>query len=62
MKGGTRPGAGRPVGTTKEPTKPVLIRLTEPHRVKFKELGGARWLRRLLDEAIDESIEQTKGK
>jgi len=52
MKGGTRTGAGRPVGSTKEPTKPVLIRLTEPHRVKFKELGGSRWVRRLIDEAI----------
>ena len=42
---------GRPVGTTKEPTKTVIIRLTEPHRIKFKELGGTRWLRRFLDEA-----------
>ena len=57
MKGGTRTGAGRPVGTTKVETKPVLMRLTEPHRVKLKELGGTRWLRSRLNEAIEQSIE-----
>ena len=51
MKGGKREGAGRPVGSTKPETKPVAVRLTEAHRAKFAELGGIRWLRRLLDEA-----------
>ena len=41
---------GRPKA---EPTKPALIRLTEPQRVKFLELGGARWVKRLLNEAMD---------
>jgi len=53
MTGGKREGAGRPVGTKKEPTKPVMMRLIEPHRVKFKELGGVYWLRRYLDEQIN---------
>jgi len=51
--------AGRPPA---EPTKPAMIRLTDVQRVKFLELGGARWVKRLLNEAIDEAIEQTKGK
>ena len=39
---------GRPVS---EPTKPAMIRLTEAQRVKYLELGGARWVKRLIDEA-----------
>lgn len=50
MKGGKRPGAGRPPA---QPTKPAMIRLTEPQRVKYLELGGARWVKRLINEAID---------
>ena len=49
MKGGAREGAGRPHA---EPTKPAQIRLTERQRVKYLELGGARWVKRLIDEAI----------
>mgnify|MGYP000036944194 FL=1 len=49
MKGGARPGAGRPVGTAKPETAPVAIRLTAAHRAKLKELGGVIWLRRMLD-------------
>jgi hypothetical protein len=55
MKGGKREGAGRPKA---EPTTPVMLRLTEAQRLKFLELGGSRWAKRLLDEAI----EQTRGK
>ena len=51
--------AGRP---TSPPTTPAMIRLTEPQRAKFLELGGSRWVKRLLNEAIDLAIEQTKGK
>lgn len=43
---------GRPVGSTKEPTKPVTMRLTEVQRVAWKELGGTRWVRSKLDEYI----------
>lgn len=52
MKGGKRGGAGRPVGSTKPPAAPIAIRLTQPHRERFYELGGVLWLRRLLDESI----------
>ena len=40
---------GRPVS---EPTKPAMIRLTEAQRVKYLELGGARWVKRLIDESM----------
>ena len=46
-RGGKRPGAGRP---TAPPTKPIMLRLTEPQRLKYLELGGARWIKRLIDE------------
>lgn len=39
---------GRPKA---EPTKPVMIRLTEVQRMKYLDLGGARWIKRLVDEA-----------
>jgi hypothetical protein len=42
---------GRPIGSTKEPTTTVLIRLTAPRRIRFKELGGSRWVNRLIDES-----------
>lgn len=47
-----RKNPGRPVGSTKEPTKPVGLRLTEVQRVAWNELGGARWAKRRLDEYI----------
>lgn len=50
MKGGKREGAGRPVSTAPAPTIQTAIRLSPAHLAKFKELGGVRWLRRLLDE------------
>lgn len=43
---------GRPVGSTKEPTNPVMLRLHDAHRIAWKELGGTRWARRKLDEYI----------
>jgi hypothetical protein len=42
---------GRPIGSTKEPTTIVLIRLTAQRRIRFKELGGSRWVNRLIDES-----------
>jgi hypothetical protein len=30
-----------------------MIRLTEPQRIKYLELGGARWVKRLLNEEIE---------
>lgn len=50
MKGGTRPGAGRQPSTN--PKVAVFqIRCTEQQRQKIKELGGAKWVLRLLEMA-----------
>jgi hypothetical protein len=57
MKGGKREGAGRPKA---EPTTPVMLRLTDRQRDKYLELGGARWVKRLIDEEIEKT--QAKGK
>lgn len=32
-----------------------MIRLTEAQRVKYLELGGARWIKRLIQSEIDKS-------
>lgn len=48
-----KPEVKRPVGRPiAEPTKPAMIRLTEPQRVKYLELGGARWVKRLIGEEL----------
>lgn len=53
MKGGKQPGAGRPVST--DPARhTVKARLTDAQFAKWQELGGSRWLKRI--------IEETKGK
>lgn len=44
--GGRRDGAGRP--RLKTPTVRVMVSLTEEERDKFKMLGGAKWLKKLL--------------
>ena len=41
---------GRPIA---EPTYPVMLRLTEPYKSKYLELGGARWVKRLIGEAME---------
>ena len=47
MKGGPRVGAGRPASTN--PTKPISIRLTAAQHARYMALGGAKWLKALLD-------------
>ena len=50
MKGGKREGAGRPPAS--EPaTKLVTIKMTPKQHAKFLELGGSRWVKRLIDES-----------
>ena len=44
--GGTRIGAGKPKATT--PTKLRSIRLNDDDWVKFREIGGVKWLRRMI--------------
>ena len=51
MKGGKREGAGRPPS----PPRPAPVSWrpdTQEQRDKFLELGGARWLKRLLNDAM----------
>lgn len=45
-------GKKKPGRPPAPPTKPAMIRLTEVQRVKYLELGGARWVKRLIDEAL----------
>ena len=40
---------GKPGRPRSEPTKPVMLRLTETQRKKYIERGGARWVKRLID-------------
>ena len=52
MKGGTRPGAGRPKAPAR-PTPRSWRPDTQAQLDKYNELGGARWLKRILNEAIE---------
>jgi hypothetical protein len=55
MKGGKREGAGRPVAPDRP--KPVSWRPpTQAIKDKYSELGGARWLNRILQELLDKRI------
>ena len=59
QRGGRRPGAGRP--PEPERPKPVSWRPdTQAQRDKWLEIGGARWLKRTLDELIEASKRRGK--
>jgi len=47
-KGGKRPGAGRPPAADPA-TKMVQVKMTPRQHAKFLELGGSRWVKRLID-------------
>lgn len=50
-KGGKQPGAGRPLAPPRPPAlswRPASLAQAE----KFKLLGGAKWLRRQIDQAV----------
>jgi len=47
MNGGKRPGAGRPKAP---PSVPVCIRLSKEQHAYYMERGGARWIKRLIDD------------
>lgn len=51
MKGGKQPGAGRPPAADPA-TKLATMKLTPTQHAKFLELGGSRWVKRLIDEAM----------
>lgn len=48
MRGGKRIGAGRPAKD--DLAKRRSIRLSDVDYIKFKQLGGAKWLREKLKE------------
>jgi len=50
MKGGARPGAGRK--PTKNPTKPISIRLTQAQHAEYMKQGGAKWLKNILQNLL----------
>jgi hypothetical protein len=45
--GGARPNSGRP--KVAEPVKHRTVRLSDADWMKFKALGGAQWLRSVLN-------------
>ena len=50
-RGGKREGSGRPKGTTKKDiAKNRTIRLADNDYKKFLNLGGARWLKEILEQ------------
>jgi len=50
-RGGAREGAGRPTGTIKPDKKESMtLRLTSEQRKKLSALGGAEWIRNMIDE------------
>ena len=51
MKAEATGKAGRPKSTNPA-NKPILVRLTQEQHRQYLEIGGARWLKRLLDEYI----------
>lgn len=48
MKGGKQPGAGRPPSSDPA-VKLATIKMTHGQHAKFLELGGSRWVKRLID-------------
>ena len=50
-KGGKQPGAGRPPATDPA-VKMATIKMTPRQHAKFMELGGSRWVKRLIDTAL----------
>jgi len=59
MKGGKREGAGRPSAPARP--KPVSWRPdTQAQRDKWLELGGSRWIKRLINEALEKASTRKK--
>lgn len=59
------PAKRKPGRPKAEPTTPVMLRLTDVQRKAYLERGGARWVKRLIDDAKNEfqqDIAQTEEK
>lgn len=50
-RGGAGRGQGRKPLTEGGAMVPVTVKMTEPQRAKFKELGGGKWVREKIDRA-----------
>lgn len=61
MKGGKREGAGRPK-VNKPQVKPVSWRpKTQAIRDQYIDLGGARWLDRIVGEALEKTLTEPEN-
>lgn len=60
MKGGKQPGAGRPHATDPA-VKMATIKMTPSQHAMFIELGGSRWVKRLLNEEMEKTCNQQKS-
>lgn len=54
MKAEATGKAGRPKSTNPA-NKPILVRLTQEQHRQYLELGGARWLKRMLNELMEKN-------
>lgn len=55
MKGGKQPGAGRPPAA--DPARHIVkARLTDAQYATWVDLGGSRWVKRMLDQPSDRAI------
>ncbi|MCF0254122.1 MAG: hypothetical protein HUK26_07325 [Duodenibacillus sp.] len=52
--GGARPGAGRPKAAPGDKAVRVNVTLTPQLAALFKELGGSKWLARMLQRCMSE--------
>jgi hypothetical protein len=50
-KGGKREGAGRPIEINPA-TKLATVKMTPTQHKEFLELGGSRWVKRLINESL----------
>ena len=50
------PGAGRPAYPTEKQAKNVSIRLTQAQRDMLKVLGGAGWVRKMIDNELEKVL------
>lgn len=59
-KGGKREGAGRPPAADKA-VKLVTVKMTPSQHQKFLELGGSRWVKRMMETASANALAKSEG-
>jgi hypothetical protein len=61
MKGGKQPGAGRP--PSDNPARHIVkARLTDEQYAKWLEMGGSRWVKRLINEELGKTPIHNRNK